>query len=105
FFVLDNQAYKYMQALQMPAYMRTTATMLAHLDYCALATAFGLTYVDINSANALDEQVQSVMATHGPVLARVVTDYGDRPIRWIEAVRKKYTKELTTAQKARFLAR
>jgi acetolactate synthase I/II/III large subunit len=39
------------------------------------------------------------------VLVRVVTDYGKRKIRWIEAVRSRYTKELTTAQKARFLAR
>ena len=37
FFVLDDQAYHYMQELQQPAYLRTTATILAHLDYRALA--------------------------------------------------------------------
>ena len=31
----------------------------------------------------------------GPVLVRVVTDYGKRKIRWVEAVRDRYTKELT----------
>ena len=45
------------------------------------------------------------MCHPGPVLVRVVTDYGKRKIRWIEAVRHRYTKELTAAQKARFLAR
>jgi acetolactate synthase-1/2/3 large subunit len=35
----------------------------------------------------------------------VAADYGNRKIRWIEAVRKRYTKELTAAQKARFLGR
>ena len=33
FFVLDDQAYHYMQVLQKPAYLRTTATILARLDY------------------------------------------------------------------------
>ena len=41
FFVLDDQAYHYMQMLQKPAYLRTTATILARLDYKALAQAFG----------------------------------------------------------------
>jgi len=35
----------------------------------------------------------------------VCTDYGERPIRWIEAVRKKYTKELSLEQKTRFMKR
>jgi acetolactate synthase-1/2/3 large subunit len=39
------------------------------------------------------------------VLIRVVTDYSQRKIRWIEAVRARFTDELTVAQKARFLAR
>ena len=45
------------------------------------------------------------MCHPGPVLVRVVTDYGDRKVRWVDAVRARYTKELTAAQKARFLAR
>ncbi len=105
FFVLDNHAYKYMQTLQLPAYQRTTATMLANLDYAALATAFGLSYLDIQNCSQLDVQIQSALSCPQPVLVRVATDYGDRPIRWIDAVRKKYTKELTPAQKARFIAR
>jgi acetolactate synthase-1/2/3 large subunit len=39
------------------------------------------------------------------VLTRVVTDYGDRPLRWVDAVKKRYRDELTTEQKMRFLAR
>ena len=36
---------------------------------------------------------------------RVVTDYRKLHVRWIECVRKKYSKELTIDQKIRFLAR
>jgi hypothetical protein len=43
--------------------------------------------------------------TPGPVLVRVLTDYGKRPCRWIDAAKSKFTKELTTHQKMRFLAR
>jgi acetolactate synthase-1/2/3 large subunit len=44
-------------------------------------------------------------ASEGSVLVRVVTDYGKRPVRWINAAKDRYQKELTSAQKARFLAR
>ena len=53
----------------------------------------------------LDSKVRGAICHNGPVLVRVSTDYGKRKIRWIEAVRARYTKELTAAQKARFLAR
>ena len=36
---------------------------------------------------------------------KTLTDYGDRKIRWIEAVRDRFIDELMAAQKARFLAR
>jgi acetolactate synthase I/II/III large subunit len=36
---------------------------------------------------------------------RILTDYNDRKIRWLEAVRDRYAKELSPSQKARFLAR
>jgi acetolactate synthase-1/2/3 large subunit len=39
------------------------------------------------------------------VLTRVVTDYGKRPIRWIDAARTRYIDGLTTEQKVRFVAR
>ena len=42
---------------------------------------------------------------YGPVLTRVLIDYRDRPIRWIDAARAKYTRELTNEQKLRFAAR
>lgn len=105
FFVLDNQSYHYMQELQKPAYLRTTATILANLNYSALAQGLGLGYQEIHGCEGLDDAVRGALCQPGPVLIRVVTDYGDRPIRWIEAVRKKFTKELTLAQKSRFLAR
>jgi acetolactate synthase-1/2/3 large subunit len=94
-----------MQMLQKPAYLRTTATILARMDYRALAQAFGVAYMEIAGHADLDARVRGAICHNGPVLVRVVTDYGKRKIRWIEAVRARYTKELTAGQKARFLTR
>jgi acetolactate synthase-1/2/3 large subunit len=105
FFVLDDQAYHYMQLLQMPAYLRTTATILARLDYGALAQALGVHYQEIGSTADLDAGIRGALCQEGPVLVRVLTDYRRRPIRWIKAARDKYTRELTPAQKVRFLTR
>ena len=104
-FVLDDRAYHYMQMLQLPAYRRTTATLLAHLDYRGLAQGFGVAYQEIGPGDHLDGSVANAVHFPGPVLVRVLTDYGDRKIRWVEAVRHRFTDELTAAQKARFLAR
>ncbi len=104
-FVLDDQAYHYMQELQRPAYLRTTATILARLDYAALAQGLGVAYQEILSTAQLDAGVRSALCQPGPVLVRVAADYRKRPIRWLKAVRKKFTNELTFDQKARFLAR
>jgi acetolactate synthase-1/2/3 large subunit len=105
FFVLDDQAYHYMQALQKQAYRRTTATILAHLDYPALAKGFGVDYVEIAGTADLEGGLHAALANPSPVLVRVLTDYGKRPCRWINATRSKYTRELTTQQKVRFAAR
>jgi acetolactate synthase-1/2/3 large subunit len=105
FFVLDDQTYHYMQLLQLPAYLRTTATILARLDYRALAHGFGVAYQEINSTAELEPAIRGALCHDGPVLVRVVTDYRQRPVRWIKAARDKYTKELSTEQKIRFLAR
>ena len=105
FVILDDQAYHYMQMLQLPAYLRTTATILARLDYKALAAAFGVAYTEVGSAAELDAKLRGAVCHPGPVLVRVATDYGKRTVRWVDAVRARYTKELTAAQKARFLAR
>ncbi len=105
FVVLDDQTYHFMQVLQQAAFKRTTATVLAHLDYAALAKGLGLAYAEALSCDQLDATLGAAFAHPGPVLIRIVTDYGDRKIRWIEAVRKRYASELTAAQKARFLAR
>jgi acetolactate synthase I/II/III large subunit len=105
FFVLDDQAYHYMQTLQKQAYKRTTATVLARLDYAALAKGFGLNYLEILCNHDLDAGVQAALAHPGPVLVRVVTDYGNRPLRWLHATKQRFTAELSTEQKIRFLAR
>ncbi|HEV3386187.1 MAG TPA: thiamine pyrophosphate-binding protein [Gemmata sp.] len=105
FFILDDQAYHYMQMLQKPAYLRTTATILARMDYRALAQALGIAYTEIFNHTELDAKIRGALCHNGPVLIRVVTDYGKRKIRWVDAVRARYTKELTMSQKARFLAR
>lgn len=105
FFILDDHAYHYMQMLQKPAYLRTTATILARIDYQALAQALGLAYVEIHAQAELEYKIRAALGHNGPVLVRVAIDYDNRKIRWIEAVRARFAKELTAAQKARFLAR
>src|SRR5438270_2510657 len=82
FFILDDQAYGIMQALQKPAYLRTTATILARLDYASLAQALGLGYQEISCTNDLEPCIRGALEMKGPVLTRVVTDYRKRPIRW-----------------------
>lgn len=105
FFILDDQAYHYMQELQEPAYLRTTATMLARLDYRALAQGYGVAYQEILATEQLDDGIRSVLCHDGPVLVRVAVDYRRRPIRWLNAARGRFVSELTLDQKVRFLAR
>ena len=105
FFILDDGAYGYMQRLQNSAYRRTTATRLARLDYAALAKAFGVGYQEITSTAELEGSIRGTLDENGPVLTRVVTDYQKRPIRWLDAVKRRYQKELTTEQKVRFATR
>ena len=99
FFILDDQAYHYMQVLQEQAYRRTTATILARLDYAALAKGFGVEYREIDSDTDLEGGVCGALEHPGPVLTRVVTDYGKRPIRWLDAVRSRYIDGLTTSRR------
>ncbi len=105
FFVLDDQAYHYMQTLQKAAYVRTTATVLARLDYAALAKAYGVEYAEIVSNVDIEAGVRAAFACHGPVLVRVAIDYGKRQSRWINAVRAKYQRDLTRDQTVKFAAR
>jgi acetolactate synthase-1/2/3 large subunit len=105
FVILDDQAYHYMQMLQLPAYLRTTATILTRLDYKSLAQAFGVAYLEVNAVGELEAKLRGAVCHAGPVLVRVSTDYSKRKVRWVDAVRARYTKELTAAQKSRFLAR
>ena len=105
FFILDDQTYHYMQKLQKSAYLRTTATILARMDYPALAQALGLGYHEIKPGDDLETSISAALSQNGPVLTRVITDYGQRPVRWIEAVKDRYTKELNGRQKLKFMAR
>ncbi len=106
FFVLDDQAYHYMQELQRPAYGRTTATILARLDYAALAQGWGVGYQEIGGMAELEPGIRGALAQCGPVLVRVVTDYDRRPIRWLRAARQRFLRELAhDHQRLRFVAR
>jgi acetolactate synthase-1/2/3 large subunit len=105
FFILDDQAYHYMQVLQQAAYMRTTATILARLDYQALARGWGVAYQEIANNDELEARIRGSLEYQGPVLTRVITDYRRRPVRWINAVRDRYFRQLTPQQQLRFLAR
>jgi acetolactate synthase I/II/III large subunit len=105
FFVLDDQAYQFMQQLQKPAYLRTTATILARMDYQAQARAWGVGYQEITCNSDLEPCIRGALAQPGPMLIRVATDYRNRPIRWVSATRNRYFQELSTEQKVRFLAR
>jgi acetolactate synthase-1/2/3 large subunit len=105
FFVLDDQAYHYMQELQNPAYLRTTATILARLDYRSLAMGYGVAYQEIRAPDELEPRIRSALEHHGPVLTRVVVDYRRRPVRWIQAARTRFVNELSPEQRRRFLAR
>ncbi len=105
FFVLDDQAYHYMQELQTSAYLRTTATILARLDYRSLAMGYGVAYQEIRTQDELEPRLRTVLEHNGPVLTRVVTDYRRRPVRWINAARGRFINELTPDQRRRFLAR
>ncbi|MFQ3594391.1 MAG: thiamine pyrophosphate-binding protein, partial [Gemmataceae bacterium] len=96
--------YTYMQILQQSAYKRTTATMLARLDYASLAKAMGLTHVELTPGD-LEAKIRGILAIAGPVLVTVPVEMGKRPIRWIEAVKSRYTRELSAGQKTRFLTR
>ncbi len=105
FFIIDDHAYHYMQVLQKAAYRRTTATVLAHLDYAALAQGWGVGYQEILTTDQLEAGIRGALCQPGPVLVRVCCDYGKRPIRAINTIRKQFTKELCTEQKIRFAAR
>ncbi len=105
FFVFDDQVYQYMQTLQKPAYLRTTATVLARLDYPALAQGFGVGYHEIRTNHDLEAGIRGALCLEGPVLTRVTVDWGKRKVRWVEAVKDRFTEGLTNGQKARFLGR
>lgn len=105
FFILDDRAYHYMQELQRPAYLRTTATKLARLDYAALATGFGVGYEEIGSTDELNDALPAILGREGPVLCRIHVDYARRPCRWIHAAKSQCVKMLSTKEKVRFIAR
>ncbi|MFN4261182.1 MAG: thiamine pyrophosphate-binding protein [Gemmataceae bacterium] len=105
FFILDDQTYYYMQILQRAAYLRTTATVLAKLDYGALAQGFGLAYNEIKGMHDLEAGIRRALCQPGPVLTRVQVDYDKTRIRWINAARQRFVRELSAEQKIRFMSR
>jgi acetolactate synthase-1/2/3 large subunit len=105
FFIIDDGAFHLMQAVQKPAYLRTTATVLAQLDYQALARGFGVGYQEIGAGGDLEAAVSQALGLQGPVLVRVAADYGTRSIRWIDAAKSQFTHQLTTEQKMHFMTR
>jgi acetolactate synthase-1/2/3 large subunit len=62
-------------------------------------------YHEIKPGDDLEASIQIALDKKGPVLTRVITDYGQRPVRWIDAVKDRYTKELSGRQKLKFIAR
>jgi acetolactate synthase-1/2/3 large subunit len=104
-FILDDQAYSFMQLLQRPAYRRTTATKLARLDYRAIARGLSVHYQEIHTTEDIEAGVHAALSHHGPVLTHVTVDYGRRPIRWLRAISRRFRRRLTVAQKLRFLSR
>ncbi|QDU59323.1 Acetolactate synthase isozyme 1 large subunit [Planctomycetes bacterium Pan216] len=98
FFVLDDQGYQYMAKLQDAAFGRTTATVLAPIDYASLSQALGIQYVEIDTPGGLDEGIDTALCLEGPVLTRIRVDYGDRPVRWIKAAKGQYLSRLSTGQ-------
>jgi acetolactate synthase I/II/III large subunit len=105
FFVLDDGAYHYMQMLQEPVYRRTTATELARIDYAAFARGLGLFYNEIAINPDVECGIGRALATPGPVLTRVVISYEGREIRWLNALKSTYLKNLPNDQKVRMAAR
>lgn len=105
FFILDDGTYHYMQELQESAYKRTTATVLAPINYPAFAQALNLEYREIYCNEHLSGGIAEALSLSGPVLIRVATDYGERPCRWIDTVRGRYIEELSAKQTVRFAGR
>jgi thiamine pyrophosphate-dependent acetolactate synthase large subunit-like protein len=75
------------------------------MDYSAFAQAMGVAYLEIDSTSKLEIGIQRALEYDGPVLVRVIVDYRDRKIRWLDAVARRYTREMTSAQMTRFFAR
>ena len=92
FFILDDQAYHYMQKLQKAAYLRTTATILARMDYSAFAQAMGVGYLEINSVwPGIRHQAAHVRR---PSRGSVIVDYPTAKVRWIDSVASAFPRDV-----------
>jgi acetolactate synthase-1/2/3 large subunit len=105
YFVFDDGAYHYMQMLQEPVYRRTNATEIAHINYAGFAQGVGLSYNEIGCNADVIGGLQRAIACPGPVLTRVVVSYDGREIRWLNALRSHYLRELPNGQKVRLATR
>ena len=102
FFVLDDQAYHYMQELQRPAYLRTTATILARLDYRRWRRASASPTRKSPAPATWRRHPRRAAAQRPGADAR-----GDRLPQAADPLdgggRDRFTQELSTEQKVRFL--
>ena len=106
FFVLDDQAYHYMQVLQKPAYLPDDGDDPGPPGLRGPGQGVRRRLQGDRLRQRTWRAASAVRWSQpGPVLTRVVTDYGKRPIRWMASAKQRFTKELSTGQKARFVAR
>ena len=75
------------------------------MDYSAFAQAMGVGYMEIDSTSKLEAGIRPTRLSRPSVGGRVIVDYRDRKIRWIDAVARRYAREMTPAQTVRFLGR
>ena len=60
-----------LQELQRPAYVRTTATILARINYRELAAGLGVGYRELTDNGDLDAHIRGILCEPGPVLVHV----------------------------------
>jgi acetolactate synthase-1/2/3 large subunit len=93
FFVLDDQAYHYMQELQQPAYLRTTATVLA-VSFRSLGARLRVAYAESAATTTSTQRCARAGLPRADAGAWSRTTAS--AVQRIEAVKDRYLDELTT---------
>ncbi len=86
FFILDDQAYGYMQRLQKSAYLRHHGHRVCAPGLSRFGESPGIGLRRNPSNLRAGSAIQMALNTPGPVLARIVIDYDNAPVRWLDAV-------------------